>query len=132
MSTKVFDSATLMYDAAAHTVFTVATHNSASVDLKAADIDEFNPGEIIAKWPGLDSAGALTLQLIVADSADDATFIVIWTGPAVAWTLAEAQAEMLDWRFKLPSHGLRRYVRISVIIGTAVASAGLLTVGVVK
>lgn len=130
MSTKVFDEQTLFYDAEAHGTFTVATHNSASVDLGAADVDEVNPGEIIAKWPGLDSAGNMTVGILIQDSADDSSFATIWTGPVM--NKATAKAEMADWRFKLPTKSLRRYVRISVIIGTAVASAGLLTVGLVK
>ena len=132
MSTKLFDSATMFWDAEAFGTFVIGTIVSATVDLKAADIDEHNPGEIIAKWPGLDSGGAMTLQIVIADSADDSTFITLWTGPAVAWTLAEAQAEMADWRFKLPSHGLRRYVKVSLVIGTANASAGVLHMGLVK
>jgi len=130
LSTKVFDDDTMFYDAEAFGTFTVGTHYSASVDLKAADIDELNAGDIIAKWPGLDSAGAMTVQIIVQDSADDSTFATLWTGPAMA--LATAQTEMADFRYSLQKKSLRRYVRIGVIIGTAVASAGALTAGLVK
>lgn len=130
MGTKVFDKDTLMYDAEVHGTFTVATHDSASVDLGMADADEFMPGEIAMKWPGLNSAGSMTVGILIQDSADDSSFATLWTGPVM--NKATAQAELLDWRFRLPAKSVRQYVRIQVIIGAAVASAGLLTVGLVK
>ena len=130
MSTKVMDEETLLYDAEAHTTFTVGTHYSSSVDLGAADVDELDAGEIIAKWPGLNSAGAMTVVILIQDSADDSSFATIWTSET--FNLAGAQAAFDDWRFKLPTKDLRRYVRIGVTIGVAVASAGVLTAAVVK
>ena len=79
----------------------------------------------IAKWPGVDSAGAMTCIIIVQDSADDSSFTTLWTGPSM--NKATIQSEMADWRFKLPTKSLRRYVRVGFIIGTAAASAGVLT-----
>ena len=130
MSTKVFDDATMFWDAEVAGTFTVATHVSASIDLKAVDIDELNPGEIILKWPGLNSGGAATFILLIADSADDSTFATVYTYPSK--NLATAQADFADFRDKLPSIGLRRYVRLSIAVGTAVVSAGALTAGLVK
>ena len=131
MSTKVFDAETMFWDSEVHGTFTVATHYSDSVDLKAADIDELNPGEIIAKWPGVDSAGAMTLTIIIQDSPDDSAWTTLWTGPS-AIALAVIKTQMVDWRFKLPSKDLQRYVRVGFIIGAAVASAGILDCGLVK
>ena len=130
MSTKVFDELTLFYDAEVHGTFTVGVHNSASVDLGAADVDELNAGEIIAKWPGLDSAGAMTVVVSIQDSADDSSFATIWSSET--FDLAGAKAAFDDWRFRLPTKDLRRYVRVSVVIGVDVASAGVLTMGLVK
>ena len=130
MSTKVFDNETMFWDAEAAGTFTVATHVSASADLGAADIDEADAGEVIIKWPGLDSAGAATFDLVLADSADDSTFANVLAFPQM--DLATAQAELADFRFKLPTKSLRRYVRLSIAVGTAVVSAGVLTAGLVK
>lgn len=130
MGTKTMDADVLLFDAEAFGTFTVATHDSDSIDMGLADADEFNAGTLIAKWPGLDSAGAMTVGILIQDSADDSTFATIWTGPVMV--LATAQAEMADWRFALPTKSLRQFVRIQIIIGAAVASAGALTVGWVK
>jgi hypothetical protein len=129
-SRKVFDDLCMFYNAEPFGTFTVGTKNSASVDLKAADIDELNPGSIVARVPGLDSAGAMTVQLLIADSPDNSSFTTRWTG--VAWTKAQAQDFLDDFVFPLSPKDLARYVRISVVIGTANASAGTWYVGLVK
>lgn len=130
MGTKVLDADVLLFDAEVHGTFTIATHDSDSIDTGLADADEYNAGTLIAKWPGLDSAGSMTVGILIQDSADDSSFATIWTGPVM--DKVTSQAEMADWRFALPTKSLRRYVRIQVIVGAAVASAGLLTVGWVK
>lgn len=127
---KVLDNEAMFWTAEVAGTFTVATHVSASVDLGGVDMDEASPGEVVIKWPGLDSAGAATFDVVLADSADDTTFANVFAFPQM--DLATAQAELAEFLFRLPSKSLKRYVRLSIAVGVAVVSAGALTAGLVK
>lgn len=67
------------------------------------------------------SAGSATIQAVLQDSADNATFADVATGPVVAVASATLGAVLLQLQ---PPPGMRRYSRIAYRIGTAVLTAG--------
>ena len=67
------------------------------------------------------SGGSATIQAVLQDSADNATFADVVAGPAVAVANATAGAVLLQVQ---PPPGMRRYWRIVYRIGTAVLTAG--------
>lgn len=67
------------------------------------------------------SAGAATVQAVLQDSADNATFADVVAGPVVALANAVAGAVLLQLQ---PPPGMRRYWRIAYRVGTAVLTAG--------
>ena len=67
------------------------------------------------------SGGAATIQAVIQDSADNATFADVATGPVVAVANATLGAVILQLQ---PPPGMRRYSRIAYRIGTAVLTAG--------
>ena len=67
------------------------------------------------------SGGAATMQAVLQDSADNATFADVLAGPVVALAGLTVGAVLLQTQ---PPTGLRRYTRIVWRIGTAVLTAG--------
>lgn len=67
------------------------------------------------------SAGGATVQAVLQDSADNATFADVVAGPVVAVANATVGAVLLQVQ---PPVGMRRYWRIVWRIGTAVLTAG--------
>lgn len=67
------------------------------------------------------SAGAPTVQAVLQDSADNATFADVATGPVFALAAAVAGTQILQLQ---PPPGMRRYWRIAWRVGTAVLTAG--------
>ncbi len=102
----------------------VDTHESTNVvDLTSAlaDVGSGTPVflniEIHTACVGTSSTVAFALE----DSADDSTFNAVYSTPAIAEATLVAGFRVL--RMPLPK-GLRRYIRVSYTIGTAVLSAG--------
>ena len=67
------------------------------------------------------SGGAATIQAVLQDSADNATFADVAAGPAVAVANATAGTVLLQIQ---PPPGMRRYWRIVYRIATAALTAG--------
>lgn len=67
------------------------------------------------------SAGSATVQAVVQDSADNATFADVTTGAVVALANITAGSTLLAIQ---PPPGMRQYWRIVYRIGTAVLTAG--------
>lgn len=67
------------------------------------------------------SGGSATIQAVLQDSADNATFADVASGPVVA--VASATAGTVIFQLQ-PPPGMRRYWRIAYRIGTAVLTAG--------
>lgn len=67
------------------------------------------------------SGGSATIQAVLQDSADNATFADVVAGAAVAVANATAGTALLQLQ---PPPGMRRYWRIVYRIGTAVLTAG--------
>lgn len=70
------------------------------------------------------SAGAATLQAVLQDSADGATFADVVAGPVVALAGLTAGTPLLQVQ---PPTGMRRYFRIAWRVGTAALTAGKFT-----
>lgn len=67
------------------------------------------------------SGGSATIQAVLQDSADNATFADALAGPVVAVANATEGTVLLETQ---PPVGLRRYTRLAYRIGTAVMTAG--------
>lgn len=67
------------------------------------------------------SGGSATIQAVFQDSADNATFADVVSGPAVAVASATAGTPLLQIQ---PPPGTREFWRIVYRIGTAVLTAG--------
>lgn len=67
------------------------------------------------------SAGAATLQAVLQDSADNATFADVQSGPVVPVASLVVGAVLFQGTPPVP---LRRYVRIAWRVGTAALTAG--------
>jgi hypothetical protein len=67
------------------------------------------------------SGGAATIQAVLQDSADNATFADVVAGPVFALAAIVAGAQLLRVQ---PPPGTRRYWRIAWRVGTAVLTAG--------
>jgi hypothetical protein len=132
---KVFDESTLLFDAVDTSAWTFATKNSSIINLAAwGGYDAFRPPYIQLRWPGLSSAGASTFQIqLVSDNSATPT-TVIYTGPGVALTLANAKLKFMDqdWIMHLPLSDLGNYFRLNIILGIADLNGGTLTAGLVK
>ena len=124
---KPFDANALIFDAQSLAAWAVGTEDGASIDLGVADADSKAPGEIISEFTGLVGTGA-TIQVILADSADDATFATVLISEAFAITSTELQ----EHHMPIPKKNLRRYIRASYVIAVANITAGALTSGMVK
>lgn len=70
------------------------------------------------------SGGSATLQAVLQDSADAASWSDVVAGPAVAVASLTAGANLLQIQ---PPVGLRRYFRIAWRVGTAALTAGKFT-----
>ena len=66
------------------------------------------------------SAGAATVQFQLQTSADDSTWVTLWTGAAVAYTSVVAGYQT---KIRVPV-GALRYLRVNYIIGTAALTGG--------
>ena len=123
----------MFFAAFAASTWTVTTQYSSSIDLKAADIDEFNPGTVKFVMTGATSGGSATILLALQDSADNSTFNAVTPMGITSAAIAFDDAQWRDGlRFTLPMTGLRRYVRLAVTVGTAVLTAGVVNAGLVK
>lgn len=69
------------------------------------------------------SAGSATMQAVLQDSADNATFADVALGPALAYNATAAAAGSSLLRIQ-PPVGMRRYWRTVYRIGTAVLTGG--------
>lgn len=89
----------------------------------AADSGAGEPFYIYAKLnAAVTSGGAATLQVVLQDSADNATFADVQTlTPALALAALTANKELC--RARIPV-GIRRYLRLVYRIGTATTTAG--------
>jgi hypothetical protein len=67
------------------------------------------------------SGGSATIQAVLQDSADNATFADVASGPVTAVANATLGAVILQLQ---PPPGMRRYWRVAYRIGTAVLTAG--------
>jgi hypothetical protein len=67
------------------------------------------------------SGGSATVQAVLQDSADNATFADVIAGPAIAVAGLTAGANMLQIT---PPAGLRRYTRIAYRVAVAALTAG--------
>lgn len=67
------------------------------------------------------SAGSATIQAVLQDSADNATFADVVAGPVVAVANVTLGAVLLQLQ---PPPGMREFWRIGYRIGTAVLTAG--------
>ena len=70
------------------------------------------------------SGGAATVQAVLQDSADNATFADVLAGPVVPLAQLKAGAPLL---LTQPPVGLRRYFRVAWRVGTAALTAGKFT-----
>jgi hypothetical protein len=67
------------------------------------------------------SGGAATVQAVLQDSADNATWVDVAAGPVLAKTAVLAGVPLLQIQ---PPPGMLRYWRIAWRVGTAVLTAG--------
>lgn len=132
MSRKAFDKDAMFWDAKAGSDLTVTTHNSSSIDLNAADIDEMNPGEVQIVCQKFTSGGSATVLFTLQDSADNSSFANVTPVHITMAATAFDHADLKDIRYTLPRIGLRRYVRLTCTIGTAAITGGTLYAGLVK
>lgn len=136
MPTKhiAFDENLLLWDAEVHGTFTVATHYSTPINFSTLGINARGDKHyaVALSWPGVDSAGAMTTQLVMYSDATATPTAAIATFPQL--DLATTQAVYQDAEmavFPIPMVLTLAYFRAGLIIGTAVASAGVLTAGLV-
>lgn len=134
MRGKAFDASALFFaqNLTLASGFAVGTVNSSSVDLKAADIDTENPGEVQVAFLGVTSGGSATILVRVEDSADNSSFAAVTPIGLTSAAIAYNDASLADIRFTLPRVGLRRYVRLAVVVGTADLTGGTVNAGLVK
>lgn len=133
MAHKVMDKDTMFsdnVDLSASPWDATGTINSSSVDLGGPDIDEFQPPEVMTKAP--DAVGATaTVVITLQDSADDITFADVT--PVLPATGALALADFKTGvRFKIPTVGIRRYIRLEYVVGTAGFTGGRLQAALLK
>jgi hypothetical protein len=67
------------------------------------------------------SAGATTLQPVLQDSADNASFADVLSGPVIPKAALTQGAQV--WLTQLPAN-LRRYLRVNWVVGTGPFTAG--------
>lgn len=75
------------------------------------------------------SGGAATVQVVLQDSADNATFADVMSGPVWALASLGANKEIAKQRLNTP---LRRYLRVVYRIGTATTTGGTASAYLVK
>lgn len=135
MSTKIFDAAAMFFDAQDVSSWGTGAHNSSSVDLHGTDgweVDQYRPPEVVIKCDSLGSAGSATLTITLQDSADDATFAAVTPMGIASAAIDYDDAQLSEaLRFQIPK-GTRRYVRLSITVGTAALNAGTINAGLVK
>lgn len=97
----------------------------------AADSGAGEPIDVYVKLgAAVTSGGAATVQVVLQDSADNATFADVQTlTPALALAALTLNKELV--RARLPI-GLRRYLRLVYRIGTATTTAGTVSGYLVK
>lgn len=130
MTHRLFDTNKMFEDAKSMASgFTVGTATSTNkVDMGIADGDEGDGPEIVIRIenPTSASSNTGTIQVVVQDSADNASFATIMTGKV---STANA-GDMNPYRLKLPPKH-RRYLQLQFVVGTANFTAGTLHAGVV-
>jgi hypothetical protein len=134
-STKIFDDTQMLFDGVSSGWFTVATHVSPEyADLGGADCDERDAGEVVIKISGMTSSGSATVAINLLD-CDTAGGSYAAVTPVQVLVPATAYDDAL-WddtiRMPIPKFGVRRYIKINVVVGTAALTAGTITAGVVK
>jgi len=129
---KAFDAQAMFWnDEDLSSGWTITTKNSASVDLEGIDMNPANPPVVQINFQNCTSGGSATIQLGLEDSADDSSFADVTPGPNLGGDIAYDSAELKNVQFALPGTGLRRYVRLTAQVKTAVLTGGTLNAGLV-
>lgn len=122
-TTKVLDELLAIFDAVTTASWTASTHDgTVGVDMDLTAKDEVDPGEIIVKWPGIVGGASSTISFLVEDSADNSSFSTIRTLPVVD-TDGSGIYNPAEVTIAIPKDR-RRYIRLSVIVGTAALTSG--------
>lgn len=126
---RVFDADAMFWDDQSMAAFTIGAHNSASIDLGAADMNPVNPPMVQMHLLGLVGVGA-TVQITLEDSADNVTFAPVTPAPNISDAHA-ITVDLTDVRFTIPPVGIRRYVRLVITVAGANITAGTVNAGLV-
>jgi hypothetical protein len=134
---KPFDDAAIMFDEEETNFRTVATHDSAAVDLGGDDMDQDRPGEVlvvISKTFAATATATITLALIDCDTLAG-SYAVLTPVQVTTAAIAKADIETTEgekYSLPIPRDGVRQFLKLRCIIGTAAVTAGSITAGVLK